>query len=102
MLGHKVGWISFNIVANIEQEIGMSQEDILTQFDSLPPNAQQQVLDFIAVLKARYADYQPSEGEVASIAEEGFIGMWRDREDMQDSTAWVRRGREREWVKQGG
>jgi hypothetical protein len=23
--------------------------------------------------------------------------MWRDREDMQDSTAWVRSLRQREW-----
>ena len=78
----------------------MSQEDISTQFDSLPPKAQREVLDFIAMLRARYADYQPSEGKAPNLAEEGFIGMWRDREDMQDSSAWVRRGREREWVNQ--
>jgi len=34
-----------------------------------------------------------------SLADEPFIGMWRDREDMQDSSAWVRGIREREWVK---
>lgn len=31
------------------------------------------------------------------LAEEPFIGLWRDRQDMQDSTVWVRVVREREW-----
>ena len=25
------------------------------------------------------------------------IGMWKDREDMEDSAAWVREVRQREW-----
>lgn len=29
------------------------------------------------------------------LAEDPAIGMWKDREDMQDSVAWVRRERER-------
>jgi hypothetical protein len=28
---------------------------------------------------------------------EPFIGMWRDRDEMQDSTAYVRELRKREW-----
>lgn len=32
-----------------------------------------------------------------SLQEEPFVGMWRDREDMTDSTDWVRQAREREW-----
>lgn len=31
------------------------------------------------------------------LQEEPFVGMWRDREDMTDSTEWVRQAREREW-----
>ena len=31
------------------------------------------------------------------IETEPFIGMWRDREEMADSTAWVRRLRARQW-----
>lgn len=62
----------------------MSQEDFLAQFDSLPPKAQRQVLDFIAMLRARYTDHQPSEREIyEGLAEDDFVGMWRDREDMQ-------------------
>lgn len=28
---------------------------------------------------------------------EDFIGMWRDRPDMQDSTQWVRTLRQQQW-----
>ena len=29
---------------------------------------------------------------------EPFVGMWRDREDMADSSEWVRTTRQREWT----
>lgn len=29
--------------------------------------------------------------------EEPFIGMWRDRDDMRDSSDWVRKTRNSEW-----
>jgi hypothetical protein len=32
------------------------------------------------------------------LAEDPAIGMWKDREDMKDSAAWVRRQRE-QWSK---
>ena len=31
------------------------------------------------------------------LREDPAIGMWEDREDMQDSAAWVRQSRQREW-----
>lgn len=30
--------------------------------------------------------------------EDPFIGLWKDREDMQDSSQWVRTTRQREWL----
>lgn len=35
--------------------------------------------------------------DVKKIEGEPFVGMWKDREDMQDSTAWVRDLRRKEW-----
>jgi AbrB family looped-hinge helix DNA binding protein len=32
------------------------------------------------------------------LKEEPFVGMWQDREDMADSSEWVRRTRQREWT----
>lgn len=78
----------------------MINEDILSQFNSLPPDGQRQVLDFIASLLQRYNSSQGiGEQAAREIIDEGFVGMWRDREDMEDSTAWVRSHRQREWVK---
>lgn len=34
-------------------------------------------------------------GSAISLAEDPAIGMWKERKDMQDSVAWVRRERER-------
>jgi hypothetical protein len=31
------------------------------------------------------------------LKDEPFIGMWKDRKDMQDSSAWVRSVRYQEW-----
>ncbi|MEW5767403.1 MAG: DUF2281 domain-containing protein [bacterium] len=76
----------------------METSDILKEMASLPIEAQKQVVDFIALLKTRY-----SKGKVIPktkrviLSDEPFIGMWRGREDMRDSTAWVRSLRRREW-----
>lgn len=76
----------------------MAQYAISDQFNTLPPTAQRQVVDFIALLQARYRSVAESKAdEKISLENEGFVGMWRDREDMQDSTAWVRESRTAEW-----
>ena len=76
----------------------MTPEEILRDFDSLPPEAQRQVADFIAFLLSRYRPSQlTGNPETHSPATDTFIGMWRDRVDLQDSGAWVRTVRKREW-----
>ena len=81
----------------------MTQEEILQELASLPPEAQRQVADFIAFLNQRYGRLNPvKEPEASDLAKDDFIGIWRDREDMQDSSAWIREARDREWVKDGG
>jgi hypothetical protein len=81
----------------------MKQEEILREILSLPPEGQRQVAEFIARLRERYQRSQSVEKpEGSDIAKDDFIGMWRDREDMQDSSEWVRKAREREWIKQSG
>jgi hypothetical protein len=78
----------------------MKQEEILREILSLPPEGQRQVADFIARLRERYERSRPLEKpENADLAQDGFVGIWRDREDMQNSSVWVRQTREREWIK---
>jgi hypothetical protein len=81
----------------------MTQEEILHQLESLPPEGQRQVIDFIAFLRQHYAHLnQVREAGNSDLSQNDFIGMWRDREEMQDSSAWVRSQRESEWVKRRG
>jgi len=78
----------------------MNQRTAWQYFTKLPPEAQRQVMDFIAFLQTRYAPTRPRKtGKPTKLANEAFIGMWRDREDLKDSTAWVRNVRQREWVR---
>ena len=37
-------------------------------------------------------------GEIP-LQKEPFVGMWENREDMAESTEWVRRTRQREWTR---
>ena len=76
----------------------MSKEDFLREFNLLPPEGQRLVSDFIASLQSRYKKSKPEKKlKRTDITKEKFIGMWRDREDMKDSSAWIRNLREREW-----
>ena len=78
----------------------MTPEEILSAIGSLPPEAQREVEDFVAFLHERHgrrlSGTQPSTSE---LGEDGFVGMWRDHDQMRDSTAWVRNVRQSEWVK---
>ncbi|MDW8327157.1 MAG: DUF2281 domain-containing protein [Anaerolineales bacterium] len=76
----------------------MNQKTVWQHFSKLPPEAQQQVIDFIAFLQTRYVPLRPrKKAKPTKLAQETFIGMWRDRKDLRDSTAWVRNLRASEW-----
>jgi hypothetical protein len=78
----------------------MDQDKVLREFAALPSEAQRQVRDFIAFLRTRYKRTRASKkSKQRKLADEAFIGIWRDRLDMQDSSSWVRSVRESEWVR---
>jgi hypothetical protein len=82
----------------VEVRSAMDTADLMRDIGSLPPEAQRQISDFVAFLKTRYPVVQAArKTKRRKLADEPFIGMWRDREDMRDSNAWVRRIRESEW-----
>lgn len=74
----------------------MNTVKVAREMASLPPEAQKQILDFLAFLKARYRS-SPESAKVrqTALTDDPFVGMWQDREDMQESTSWVRR--QRKW-----
>jgi hypothetical protein len=76
----------------------MNQKELWREVKALPPEAQREVIDFIAFLRIRYKPPCPSDkSRETELADEPFVGMWSNREDMEDSNRWVRSIREREW-----
>lgn len=74
----------------------MSIDSLLEDIAALPPDKREEVADFVAFLRSRSDSGHTGEGESTREPTE-FFGMWADRPDMADSTAWVRRLRKREW-----
>ncbi len=42
--------------------------------------------------------FSSSETTPQSLRDEPFIGMWKNQEGLQDSSHWVRRIRQQEWL----
>lgn len=81
----------------------MNQEQVLQQFSGLSPDRQQEVLDFIAFLQTRPV---PPSADKASkrknLTSEPFVGLWRERKDLRNSSDWVRKNRREEWKESRG
>jgi hypothetical protein len=71
------------------------EEAILVKLRELPPEKQQELLDFADFLVQKLQTESDRVG-VAWQNDPG-IGMWKDRSDMENSTAWVRQLRQQEW-----
>lgn len=75
------------------------EKNLLSQIVALPSEMQREVADFIAFLKSRYKQASPKrEAKKIKLKEEQFIGMWKGRQDIKDSTSWVRNVRKKEWL----
>ena len=75
----------------------MNQQQLLKDVESLPPVAQQEAIDFIAFLKNRYSKKAIKSTASTSLQKQNFVGMWKDRADLFDSVAWVRKVRKNDW-----
>lgn len=77
----------------------MSEKELIKQIRKLPTEAQQEAADFVEFLSKKYlqeSNENDSKGR-KSILENSFRGIWKDREDLQDSTKWVRELRKSRW-----
>jgi hypothetical protein len=81
----------------------MTQQEMFDEYLALPDEAQRQVMSFIKFLKQSYTlpEPDPQEQDI-DLTNHPFIGMWRDRQDLANSSAWVRNIRENEWSKSRG
>ncbi len=78
----------------------MNTAKIAREMASLPPEARKEIIDFLAFLKARYSTPRAKRRKQTKLRSEPFVGMWRTRKDMRDSTAWVRSTRQRQWERE--
>lgn len=75
----------------------MSDKAVLDKFDELPPEAKKEAGDFVQFLYNQYVKNRKNKSTKKPLSEYGFVGMWKDREDMADSTAWIRKQRKSQW-----
>lgn len=76
----------------------MTQQQFIEEFNLLPDEARRQVADFMAFLRQRYRANLPAQSTCdLELKDEPFMGMWRNRRDLKDSSAWVRNLRRTEW-----
>ena len=72
-------------------------ERLRDDISALPETAQQLIIEFVALLKQHYSPSKPSPSHPLNLENEPFVGMWSNRSEMQDSTAWVRQIRQQHW-----
>jgi hypothetical protein len=81
------------------------EEQLVENLHHLPPEKQQELLAFAKLLVQETnagEAVRESEGSVKLplselLRDSEIVGMWSDRLEMADSTAWVRQLRHREW-----
>jgi hypothetical protein len=74
----------------------------ILDLSSLPEQARQEVTDFYQFLKKKYGVHATGRGKQKGttaqvLSDAGFVGMWKDRADMDDAAGWVREQRESAW-----
>lgn len=76
----------------------MEELTVSKKIKKLPPEAKKQVQDFIDFLYQRYSTEKASIKPInGNIAKSSFFGIWDNRQDMSDSSQWVRNIRKSEW-----
>jgi hypothetical protein len=68
----------------------------------LPEQARQEMTDFYQFLKKKYRTNTTSrrtlnKATIQALPVDGFVGIWKDRADMNDAAGWVREQREASW-----
>jgi mRNA-degrading endonuclease RelE of RelBE toxin-antitoxin system len=76
----------------------LSEITVSKKIKRLPPAARKQAQDFIDFLYQKYASEprkKPSDKQ--RISDSPIFGMWKLKEEMEDSTEWVRNVRKSQW-----
>lgn len=74
----------------------MTNEELLKELSALSREARRRIERYISFLR-KAEKHEPKAVSTKSFRDEKFFGMWKDREDMKDSVAWVRKIRNEHW-----
>jgi hypothetical protein len=76
----------------------MESELLYNKIENLPLEAKIQVFAFINSLESKYKTNTKEGSSVErELAKEKFIGLWKERKEFEDSTAWVKELRKKDW-----
>ncbi len=75
----------------------VEKDRVWSEFSTLLLDAQYQVIEFMTFLHTRYAPEESAKLKTPNLRDEPFVGLWKDRKEMQDSTVYVRKLRQQEW-----
>lgn len=70
--------------------------DILQKVKFYSPDMQREILDYIEFLEKKYKLKIPQTKKKSSLRNDPFIGMWKNRKDMNDSVESIRNLRKKE------
>lgn len=77
----------------------MTTEILIKKIESLSNEDRKEVINFIDYLENRKNRLKKNrQKKTTNIEDEKFIGMWKDRVDLADSSDWVRRLRKTDWI----
>lgn len=77
----------------------MEPDVLIKKYKSLSSAERREVLIFIDFLKNRKRRLSRKLNKVSSdFGSEEFVGMWKGRMEMDDSTAWVKNLRRSDWT----
>ena len=66
----------------------MSEKELIKKIKKLPSEAQQEAADFVEFLSKKYLSKseETDSAKKKSILENSFRGVWKERDDLHDST----------------
>lgn len=77
----------------------MSEKELIRKIKELPSEAQKEAADFVDFLYKKYIKQGKKQATSReSVLESSFRVIGKDREDMQDSTEWIRKIRKNRWA----
>lgn len=74
----------------------MTNEELLREISTLSMEARLQIEKYVALLK-KQKKAALKKNLKKPLRDEAFFGIWKDREEMHDSTTWVRNIRKTHW-----